>query len=211
MSASTRDQFIAVAEKLFARRGFYGASIADIARELGLTKQALLHHFGSKERLYGDVLQRISDELLANSMAIAEAEPDPALRLEELVVAQYRQQMADQDRARLIMRELLDNDQRAAKAASWYMRPYLQALVDTAMAIDSMRDVSDADALAMVYQFLGAAHYFAISQPTLKMVFGQTLLKATGTCFEQALRRQIRARLHSADGLWNPPPDRATC
>ena len=78
MSLSTRDQFIAAAQHLFAEKGFYGASIAAIAEELGLTKQALLHHFGNKEKLYGEVLQRLSGELLEATRAIVAAAPSPA-------------------------------------------------------------------------------------------------------------------------------------
>ena len=61
----TRDRFIEVALQLFSEKGFYGASMDGIAREVGLTKQALIHHFGSKEKLYGAVLGRISEALLA--------------------------------------------------------------------------------------------------------------------------------------------------
>ena len=55
MAQDTRERLLDQAEPLFAERGFYGVSIAAIASELGLTKQALLHHFGSKEKLYGEV------------------------------------------------------------------------------------------------------------------------------------------------------------
>ncbi|MAT92385.1 MAG: TetR family transcriptional regulator [Halioglobus sp.] len=195
MTASTRDQFIAVAERRFAERGFYGASIAAIATELGLTKQALLHHFGSKEKLYGEVLRRISDELNAQIRRIADAGTDPAQQLEEMVVAQYRAQIADQDRARLIMRELLDNEQRAAKAGSWYLRPYLERLVDTVRALAPGHAPQRGEALALVYQLLGAAHYFAVSQPTLQEMFGQDWLHETRECFEMELRTLVRARL----------------
>lgn len=73
-SASTRDRMIEEARALFAERGFYGVSIAQIAAELGLTKQALLHHFGTKERLYGLVLEQIAGELAGLK---ASSEPGP--------------------------------------------------------------------------------------------------------------------------------------
>ena len=47
MTDDTRRMFLDTARRLFAGKGFYGASLANIADELGLTKQALLHHFGS--------------------------------------------------------------------------------------------------------------------------------------------------------------------
>jgi len=195
MTETTREQFIAAAQHLFAERGFYGASIAGIAKELGLTKQALLHHFGSKEKLYGAVLQRLSGPLLEATCEITGSGMDPATQLEELVVAQYRGHRQDPDAARLIMRELLDNEQRAAKAGNWYLQPYLDTLVDTVLAIETTRAIGRARALALVYQLLGAAHYFAVSQPTLKKIFGTALYRDTQTCFETELRLLVRARL----------------
>ncbi|RLQ23561.1 TetR family transcriptional regulator [Seongchinamella sediminis] len=192
---STRDQFIATAEHLFAARGFYGVSIAAIAEQMGLTKQALLHYFSSKEKLYGEVLQAISGELLAVTREIIEREADPASRLTELVVAHLHKLLQNPDAARLIMRELLDNEQRAGSAASWYLQPYLETLVDTALMLDPARVEDRGQALAMIYQLLGAAHYFAISGPTLSRMFGpDTYAEAAARC-EQELRQLIRARL----------------
>ena len=62
MARVSREEYLDAAEALFAERGFYGVSIAAIAEQLGLTKQALLHHFKSKAQLYGDVLHRISTQ-----------------------------------------------------------------------------------------------------------------------------------------------------
>ena len=45
MARVSREEYLDAAEALFAERGFYGVSIAAIAEQLGLTKQALLHHF----------------------------------------------------------------------------------------------------------------------------------------------------------------------
>ena len=198
MSENTRDQFIAAAQPLFAEKGFYGASIATIARELGLTKQALLHHFGNKEKLYGEVLRQISDQLLGVTRGILDSDRAPADKLVELVLAQYHAQVGDQDSARLIMRELLDNEQRAEKAGNWYLKPYLEQLVDTAQAVESLGDLDRPRALALIYQLLGAAHYFAVSQPTLANMFGAPLMAQSRDVFEEELRTLIRCRLGRA-------------
>lgn len=194
MTATTRDELLAAATKLFAEKGFYGASIATIARELGLTKQALLHHFGSKEKLYGEVLKGVSGQIQEAIGDIIARQEDPRDRLEALVLAQYAHQMAHPDAARLIMRELLDNERRAENAGNWYLTSYLNTVIDTAMAIREL-SLDRAGAVAMVYQLLGAAHYFAVSQPTLDKMFGRDLFAATQRCFEDELRRLIRARV----------------
>ncbi len=195
MTATTRDQFLSAAEHLFAEKGFYGASIATIARELGLTKQALLHHFGNKEKLYGEVLRAISERLATSIDTIRTRVSSPAEQLEEMVLAQYRGQIAEQDSARLIMRELLDNEQRADQAGNWYLKDYLEELVSMAQAVQSSGPRSRAQSLALIYQLLGAAHYFAVSQPTLGNIFGRAELANTRACFEGELRRLVRAAL----------------
>jgi AcrR family transcriptional regulator len=46
------------AAALFARRGFAKTSVQDVADAVGLSKAGLLHHFVSKDALYGAVLDR---------------------------------------------------------------------------------------------------------------------------------------------------------
>src|SRR5580693_4617331 len=49
----TRQRIIATAAGMFARQGYTGTSIADIARELGTTTAALYYHFPSKSAILG--------------------------------------------------------------------------------------------------------------------------------------------------------------
>jgi TetR/AcrR family transcriptional regulator len=46
-----RDRICRAATRLFAERGFAGTSIQAIADEVGMSKQALMHHFPSKQHL----------------------------------------------------------------------------------------------------------------------------------------------------------------
>jgi AcrR family transcriptional regulator len=46
------------AAALFARRGFAKTSVQDVADAVGLSKAGLLHHFPSKEALYGAVREQ---------------------------------------------------------------------------------------------------------------------------------------------------------
>ena len=54
----TRQRILAIAADLFARQGYTGTSIADIARELGTTTAALYYHFPSKSAILGGLLAR---------------------------------------------------------------------------------------------------------------------------------------------------------
>jgi AcrR family transcriptional regulator len=52
-----RLQIVRAATQLFARAGYRGTALADIAEEVGVTQAGLLHHFDSKENLLEAVIR----------------------------------------------------------------------------------------------------------------------------------------------------------
>ena len=196
MSHSTRSKLIEKAEVLFAERGFYGASLAQIAQALGLSKQALLHHFGSKEALYGAVLKRLSEPIASMAQAALAEKRPPLQALEELVVVLFTTQLNNPHSANLLMRELLDNEARAQRAGNWYLKPFLDALVTIVQHIDPT--LNTGRAIASVYQLLGAAHYFTVSQPTLTQIFGEHDFNEALTHYEDELRTLVQARFRTS-------------
>lgn len=188
----TRDRFIEVALQLFSEKGFYGASMDGIAREVGLTKQALIHHFGSKEKLYGAVLGRISEALLAEvpepaTLPAAErgtAFPD-ALR------AIQRHTVAYEAETTLLMRELLDNRRRAESAGVWFLRPFLDRLHGLLRLLPGWGHAADAEVAAHVYQLLGAINYLAVSRSTLAGMYSSEHVCALEAAFERQLATRM--------------------
>ena len=197
MHADTRQRLLDIAEQLFAERGFYGVSIAAIASEVGLTKQGLLHYFNSKEKLYGAIVQRISDDFQDHQREALQASEDPAERLEKFYAALAEPTETNVQRTRLLMRELLDNNERAAKAENWYLRPFLDRLISMVKDVNKSEKLSDAEALAYGYQLLGAVNYFLISTSTLKAIYGALFIEAISTDFIKNLNRLINQGLNS--------------
>ncbi|MFT4186960.1 MAG: TetR/AcrR family transcriptional regulator [Aeromicrobium sp.] len=68
-----RRQIVEVAAGLFAERGFHGVSIYDLGTAMGTSGAALYKHFASKEALLGAMLVQISERLLSEGSARAEA------------------------------------------------------------------------------------------------------------------------------------------
>jgi AcrR family transcriptional regulator len=70
----TRFHLLAAAAQVFARKGFHGASIDDVAAAAGFTKGAVYSNFKNKEDLFLGVLdQRIAEQFVAVRAALAEA------------------------------------------------------------------------------------------------------------------------------------------
>ncbi len=55
---TTKDKLMDAAEKLFARRGFYGSSLRDITSAAGVDLALVNYHFGSKKQLFIAVIER---------------------------------------------------------------------------------------------------------------------------------------------------------
>jgi AcrR family transcriptional regulator len=63
--AATRARLLEAAARVYAARGFAGATLDDVAEEAGLTKGAVYGHFGSKDNL----LSALMEEWLATEIA----------------------------------------------------------------------------------------------------------------------------------------------
>ena len=195
MTETTREQFISAAIQLFAERGFYGVSIAAIADKLGLTKQALLHHFGSKERLYGEVLEALGRQLLA--AVNRHRDCAPAERLENFFLDFTGHDAMSHEAQCLVIRELMDNRARLQQAETWYLKPFLDRLVETYQHIPGLESVSDMEALAAIYQLIGAVSYFEISQDTLRHMYGRQEFERLKATFPDTVRTLVRTSLQS--------------
>ena len=86
MSARTR--ILDAAMLVFRRHGFRRSSIEQAAEAAGLTRQALYHHFKSKEDLFRAVIERLYGQALAEEIAAANAAEKAGGSLADILVAQ---------------------------------------------------------------------------------------------------------------------------
>jgi AcrR family transcriptional regulator len=194
---STRERLLAEAERLFAERGFYGVSIAAVSTELGLTKQALLHHFGSKEKLYAEVLKRISARLDTLAVPTGSDIANPQQALTDYLIRIAKNAREEPHQMSLLMRELLDNQERADIVQRWYLGSFLKELVQMLKAVEHWSNAPDHVALATIMQFLGAINYYAVSGPTLKGIFGNDVYSALDDQFDDQLEQLILTAISS--------------
>src|SRR3981189_2096908 len=86
MKARTR--ILDAAMLVFRRHGFRRSSIEQAADAAGLTRQALYHHFKSKEALLRAVIERLYENALAAEIAAAHAAEQAGGSLADILVAQ---------------------------------------------------------------------------------------------------------------------------
>jgi AcrR family transcriptional regulator len=83
-----RDRILDAAMAVFRRHGFRRSSIEQAAEAAGLTRQALYHHFKSKEALFRAVIERLHESALAAEIAAAHAAEKAGGSLADILVAE---------------------------------------------------------------------------------------------------------------------------
>jgi AcrR family transcriptional regulator len=103
-----KDEIIAEATRLFAERGYEGASMGDLAERVGLRKASLFHHFASKDVLYATVLGQLLEGVQRAVVAASMSEGSFEQRLDALSDALTTTLGASPYAARLLVREVMD-------------------------------------------------------------------------------------------------------
>lgn len=78
----SRDQILESAAQVFCQKGYNGASMADIAEAVGLQKATLYHHFGSKQEILAELLDRAMAIVSGNMAQVLQmvSPPDEKLK-----------------------------------------------------------------------------------------------------------------------------------
>lgn len=121
---------LGAAERVFARTGYNGATMAEIAQACALPKANLHYYFGGKRELYRAVLARtLHDWLVPLDGLIAEADPREAL--ESYIRAKMAMSAQRPDASRVFANELLHG----AEVLGDLMRTELRATVRSKAAV----------------------------------------------------------------------------
>nr|WP_298931267.1 TetR/AcrR family transcriptional regulator [uncultured Erythrobacter sp.] len=189
---ATRERLLHVATEEFAARGFYGASIAQIAGRLNLSKQALLYHFKRKEDLYAEVFKRISHRLLSAVQMGAKGAKTPEAQFEGIILGFYSAARENPLDTKVLMRELLDNQRSDAPAEEWHLKNFLDAIVAKLDEIDGKAAQPLAQKLAAIYTLVSSIEYFAASVAVIQRFYGDDEFERVEAAYLEELRGQIR-------------------
>ena len=120
-----RRQILTAAERVFARRGFRGARLDEIAAESGLPKANLLYYFKTKEALYESVIGDILDLWLA-ALGEISVDDDPAEALTGYIERKMALSQERPEASRVFAMEIITG----APVIGEYLRGYLRDWVE---------------------------------------------------------------------------------
>ncbi|HER19812.1 MAG TPA: TetR/AcrR family transcriptional regulator, partial [Chromatiales bacterium] len=110
---SARDRILEAAEELFARRGFAGVGMSEIAEAVGLSKSSLFHHFRTKAQLHAATVERILSQIeLELTRQLAQG-GTAVERLDRWVDALIDLLASTPSHARVLLRSLFEDEELA--------------------------------------------------------------------------------------------------
>jgi TetR/AcrR family transcriptional regulator len=119
-------RILAAAEQVFAETGFSGATTAMIATRARLPKANVHYYFGTKERLYRTVLERILEAWLASGEGIR-PEADPATAFADYIAAKVEASRRQPYASKVFANEILHGAPQVADYLSDQVRRWVDA------------------------------------------------------------------------------------
>jgi AcrR family transcriptional regulator len=197
-TVGSREKILEVAEALFARRGYAGVGLREVAETAGLGKSSLFHHFRSKSELYFAVLGRVLDRIDGRLRSLFTSSLAPLERLDRVIEGLIDVLVEHPGSARLLLRALFEDDDFAEPLAEAEPVEHaiesiigrLDALLREGVGAGVLREVSTPHT---VQTLIGATIYHFASGE-----FGESLLGGPLLSSEEVGRRkdEVKALLH---------------
>lgn len=106
VSHPTAEHILATAPRVFADRGFAGASTRSLAEACGVNIGTLAYHFGNKQGLYHAVIDQVYIHILA-CLSVRPEGTSSAELVRSVASAVYRKGLEHRDGIRLLLRHVM--------------------------------------------------------------------------------------------------------
>jgi AcrR family transcriptional regulator len=108
-AAETRERIVRAAREVFSELGYDAATFQAIAIRADLTRPAINHYFASKRVLYGEVVEKTNEMVVAAGMAKAQGQTSLLKRLSAFFSATMQADQRDRSAAAFLVTSVLES------------------------------------------------------------------------------------------------------
>jgi len=130
-ASDKRDAILRAATEVFARRGFFQAQVADVARVAGVAAGTVYLYFRSKDDLLVSIFERTMKEAIVEGRAAISGVTDPRVKLERVARLHLDRLGRDRDLAVVFQVELRQSTKFMERFSSSYLRDYIGVIRET--------------------------------------------------------------------------------
>lgn len=190
-----RDSILAAARHAFAKGGFEGTSIADIARAAGVSDGLVYRYFANKRDLLNAVLTAFYERTMVDLEAIAARDAPFEVRLHDIIHRHIEAFVVDADACRLFISEVRTAADYQGSAVQQLNRRYTSILVRIIESGIASGEVRPDIEMRLVRDVI----FGAIEHRTWAAVNGRPLdIDATARGLVELLRYGLMARPEAA-------------
>jgi TetR/AcrR family transcriptional regulator len=161
------------AEALFARKGFDGTRLREVAEDAQVTVPLVCHHFRDKDTLYAAVVERGLERFAALGWDVLRRGHTIAEQLAAFIAGLIDMAAQDPNLTAILHREMADGGARARPLAERVLLPLKRAATDALCAAQSRGEVrGELDVDMVVLHISGAALYPSLAGPLVQIVWG---------------------------------------
>ena len=112
-------------------------------------------------------------------------------QFEDIILGIYTAARANPLDTKVLMREILDDQRRAAPPEEWFFRTHLDEIIAALDAVAGMAKLPRSIKLARIYLLISTIEYFSASEQVLRRFYGDEEYAQISADYPEELRAQI--------------------
>lgn len=186
---ATRSRVLDSAEALFARKGFDGTRLREVAEDARVTVPLVCHHFGDKDSLYHAVIDRGMQRFVSLGWEVLRHGHTAVEQVSAFVTGLVDLAVRDPNLTALLHREMADGGVRAGPIAERWLLPLKRAAMEELAAAQSRGEVrASLDLDMLVLHVSGAVLYPVLAGSLVRAVWGED---PQGEAFVERRKRAV--------------------
>lgn len=173
----TAARILDAATSVFSKEGFKGARMQQIAAEAGVNQALLHYHFGSKEKLYEEVLFRFFSDVFSRLATEFQADTEPEAAFRSFIHAYMDILSTCPELPRLMVSEVLEGGRHIMAVVDRIFSQtgisppqLIRPFIEKAVASDLIRPV---DPMQTTISVVGMCMFYFVARPLMEHIWGK--------------------------------------